>query len=157
MVGDKGLEPLRLAATGLKPVVSAYSTNPPYLKQISVVIANVAISITSWVVRISLLMHLFNQDHLGTTLLVISCWHLLLVRQEGLEPSTHALKGRYSTNWVIGAYWPSSIQFIKVVWTRNSRPWRRVRDSNPQCISAQRFSRPSDYQLSQLSISNHSI
>ena len=27
-----------------------------------------------------------------------------MVRQEGLEPSTHALKGRYSTNWVIGAY-----------------------------------------------------
>ena len=30
--------------------------------------------------------------------------------------------------------------------------WRRVRDSNPEGIAPQRFSRPPDYQLSQLSI-----
>ena len=30
--------------------------------------------------------------------------------------------------------------------------WRRAWDSNPEAISDQRFSRPSDYQLSQLSI-----
>ena len=30
--------------------------------------------------------------------------------------------------------------------------WRRVRDSNPEALADQRFSRPRDYQLSQLSI-----
>ena len=88
MVSVEGFEPSILSASELKSDVYASSTTRPYLKQISVVISNVAISITSWVVRISLLMHLFNQDHLGTTPLVISCWHLLLVESTGLEPVT---------------------------------------------------------------------
>ena len=32
--------------------------------------------------------------------------------------------------------------------------WRQVRDSNPECLSTQRFSRPPDYQLSQPAVLN---
>ena len=41
---------------------------------------------------------------------------------------------------------------VLAIILRTPYVWRRVRDSNPEALADQRFSRPRDYQLSQLSI-----